>query len=154
MSETMIRPAELEQAGQMLGGRKVLKHLPATELEAHDLVRRGLPAEALGHLVDALVILKRPEQLEAALGVSIRTFQRRKTDSRPLDPDQSGRAWQFARILARATEVFGSQEAAERWLEMPALALDRRRPIDLLSTHEGLTLVETLLTRLDYGVYT
>jgi len=49
--------------------------------------------------------------------------------------------------------VLGSQEAAERWLSTPAMALDRRRPIDLLQSSEGTELVKTLLTRMDYGVY-
>jgi putative toxin-antitoxin system antitoxin component (TIGR02293 family) len=48
----------------------------------------------------------------------------------------------------------GSQEAAEQWLERPAIGLDQRRPIDLLSTPAGVELVETFLERLEYGVYT
>jgi putative toxin-antitoxin system antitoxin component (TIGR02293 family) len=66
---------------------------------------------------------------------------------------QSGRAWKFADILAKATDVFGSQEVAERWLETPAISFDQRRPIDLLSTPAGIELVEDHLVRLDYGVY-
>jgi putative toxin-antitoxin system antitoxin component (TIGR02293 family) len=70
-----------------------------------------------------------------------------------LSPEQSGRAWKFAEILAKATEVFGSQEEAERWLEHPAMGLNRQRPIDLLATPAGVELVEDFLTRLAYGVY-
>jgi putative toxin-antitoxin system antitoxin component (TIGR02293 family) len=40
------------------------------------------------------------------------------------------------------------------WLERPALGLEQRRPIDLLSTTAGVKLVEDLLGRLEYGVYT
>jgi putative toxin-antitoxin system antitoxin component (TIGR02293 family) len=60
----------------------------------------------------------------------------------------------FATILAKATEVFGSQEAAKRWLIEPAIGLDRKRPIDLLSTPTGAEMVEKFLGRLEYGVYT
>jgi putative toxin-antitoxin system antitoxin component (TIGR02293 family) len=37
---------------------------------------------------------------------------------------------------------------------MPAIALDRRRPVDLLSSPAGTELVEQLLGRMEYGVYT
>ena len=57
-------------------------------------------------------------------------------------------------ILARATALLGSRSEAERWLERPAIGLDRRRPIDLLSTTAGVELVENHLERLEYGVYT
>jgi putative toxin-antitoxin system antitoxin component (TIGR02293 family) len=60
----------------------------------------------------------------------------------------------FAEILARATTLFGSQAAAEQWLEQPATGLDQRRPIDLVTTPAGLELVEDFLGRIEYGVYT
>jgi putative toxin-antitoxin system antitoxin component (TIGR02293 family) len=86
--------------------------------------------------------------------MSLRTFQRRKdAPDKPLSQEQSGRTWKFAEILAKATDVFGSQEEAEQWLERPAIGLDQRRPIDLLATPAGIELVEQYLTRLAYGVY-
>ena len=70
-----------------------------------------------------------------------------------LSLEQSGRMWQFAEILAKATSVLGSQEEAEQWLERPAIGLDKRRPIDLLATPAGVEMVEDFLERLAYGVY-
>jgi hypothetical protein len=64
-----------------------------------------------------------------------------------------GRAWKFAEILAKATDVLGTQAEAEQWLERPAIGLDQRRPIDLLGTPAGVELVEDYLERLEYGVY-
>jgi putative toxin-antitoxin system antitoxin component (TIGR02293 family) len=63
-------------------------------------------------------------------------------------------AKRLAEVRARATEVLGSPEAAEAWLKSPALALDGQTPVEMLKTQEGLETVQTLLTRLDYGVYT
>lgn len=57
-------------------------------------------------------------------------------------------------VLAKATDVMGNQVLAEQWLITPAIALDRRRPIDLLSSPAGVEAVEQLLGRLQYGVYT
>ena len=137
----------------LLGGARVLRCAPLSALDTHDLLLGGLPGEALSHLTDHLIVLS-PQSLEKALGMSLRTVQRCKdAPYKTLNHDQSGRAWKFAEILTRATDVFGTQEAAERWLDTPAMGLDGRRPLDLLATPAGLTLVENFLTRLEYGVY-
>lgn len=144
-----------EQAANLLGGSGVLRHSTATALDAHDLVQRGIPAGALDHLLDSLVVLEREQLLDGALGMSLRTLQRLKdTPMKPLSREQSDRAWKFAEVFARAIEVFGSREEAEGWLERPSIALEQRRPIELLATAAGTALVETTIERIDYGVYT
>ncbi len=57
-------------------------------------------------------------------------------------------------MLAAASEIFGSREAAQAWLAKPAPALDQHRPIDLIATPPGYDEVMNLLQRLRYGVYT
>lgn len=144
---------DMQRVVRLLGGPPVLRDAPETFLDAHEMLVKGLPGGALDHLMGTLVILRR-DSLEKAIGMSLRTFQRRKTaPMKPLNLEQSGRTWKFAEILARATEVFGSQEEAERWLNRPATGLDQRRPIDLLATPAGIEMVEQFLTRLEYGVY-
>jgi putative toxin-antitoxin system antitoxin component (TIGR02293 family) len=139
----------------LLGGPAILGHAPRTQLEAHDLLAQGLPGEALRYLVDRLAILARNALLPTVFGMSLRTFQRhRESPERRLTLEQSSRIWRFAAILNTAIVVFGSQEAAEMWMERPAMGLDRRRPIDLLTSAAGTEMVETFLGRLQYGVYT
>lgn len=58
-----------------------------------------------------------------------------------------------ARILDRATAVFGSRLEAEQWLVSPVMGLNQRRPIDLLGTADGAETVEDFLGRVEYGVY-
>jgi putative toxin-antitoxin system antitoxin component (TIGR02293 family) len=146
--------AELHRVVELLGGARILRHPPRTSLDAHEMLVQGLPAKALRHLVDNLVVLDKTSSLEKVVGISLRTFQRRKdTPAKSLNQEQSGRTWKFAEILAKATAVFGSQRAAEQWLEHPAIGLDQRRPIDLLGTPAGTELVEDFLERLEYGVY-
>lgn len=142
---------------ELLGGPRALHRHVQSRLDAHDLLREGLPGNALRHLVDYVRLLHGPHQgaLEKAVGISLRTYQRHKEGAeRKLSPEQSGRAWKFAEILGRATDLFGSQIEAEDWLERPAMALGHRAPLDLLSTPAGLETVEDHLTRLEYGVYT
>jgi putative toxin-antitoxin system antitoxin component (TIGR02293 family) len=147
--------AEFQQVVELLGGVRVIRSRLEGPLDAHEMLLRGLPGEALRHLVDTAMILRNPATLEKAVGMSLRTFQRRRdAPEKALSQEQSGRTWKFAEILAKATAVFGSQEEAERWLERPAIGLDQRRPIDLLATPAGVELVETFLERLEYGVYT
>ena len=56
-------------------------------------------------------------------------------------------------IRAKATEIFGSASAAEAWLRTEAMALDWRRPLDLLKTDEGALAVQLLLKKIEHGVY-
>lgn len=88
------------------------------------------------------------------IGMPARTMQRKvKLPKEILNPDQSARAWRFAQVLSKASEVLGSREAAERWLSKPALGLNGRRPIELLSNSVGYELVNDFLIRMEYGVY-
>lgn len=146
---------ELQTIENLLGGPDVLRHPLDTELDAHEMLLQGLPNEALRHLVDNFQSLRMTPPLEQAVGMSLRTFQRRKdAPEKPLTPEQSGRTWKFAEILAKATAIFGSQAEAEQWLERPAMGLDQRRPLDLLATPTGTKIVEDFLVRIKYGVYT
>lgn len=145
---------EIERVARLFGGATVLRHELKTVLDAHEMLLEGLPGAAMQHLVGSLVVLQQDEALERAVGMSVRTYQRRKkSEGKPLTREQSGRSWKFAEVLARATDVLGSQEEAELWLERPAIGLDQRRPIDLLATTAGTEIVETFLKRLEHGVY-
>lgn len=146
--------AAIERAVDLLGGSRVFRNRPRNRLEVHDLLDRGLPADALTELVAKVSQNRNAAFFERAVGISFRTLQRLKAaPGRTLSKQQSGRAWQFAEIVARATEVLGSQVEAEQWLERPAMGLDQRRPIDLLATPTGVKLVEDFLGRLEHGVY-
>lgn len=146
---------EIGRVAKLLGGRRVLRRTMQTPLDAHDALERGLPSAALVYMVERLRSLgSNPDSLEKAVGMSLRTFQRRReAGAKPLTLEQGARTWKFAEILTKATEVFGSQQEAERWMEQPATALEQRRPIDLMTTPAGVELVENLLVRLEYGVY-
>ena len=143
-----------ERVAEFLGGAKTLRHAPRSRLDAHEMIRVGLPVQSLKYLLDNLTVIKMTASLEKAVGMSLRTIQRhKKKPAKALSKEHSGRTWKFAEILAKATEVFGSKEDAEKWLERAAVGLDQRRPIDLLDTPAGVELVEIYLTQLDYGVY-
>ncbi|SAL44151.1 hypothetical protein AWB72_04658 [Caballeronia concitans] len=56
-------------------------------------------------------------------------------------------------ITEQAISVLGSVQAAQDWLAAPAIALDGRRPLDMLYDPSGMRAVMTLLLRMDFCVY-
>lgn len=159
-------PTEAEQEGpradfpavaavaDLMGGDRLLNSAGDDLLAAHDVLVGGLPGEALEHLSRRIAILSKQELFEQGLGISLRTYQRRReAGDKPLSPEQSGRLWKFAEILLQAAELLGSREEAEAWLARPAVGLNQRRPIDLLASPVGVALVEEHLGRLRYGIY-
>lgn len=66
---------------------------------------------------------------------------------------QGGWAFKFAEVVAKATLVLDTREAAVQWLTSPAMGLDQQKPVDLLATPVGTQLVEELLDRIEHGVY-
>ena len=108
----------------LLGGPKVVGKYPTDPLAAHEMLQRGLPNIVIDHLFEGTSLA--PALIASVLGMSLRTRQRReKHPMELLSQEQTGRTWKFAEILTRATPLFGSQAAAEQWLEQPATGLDQ-----------------------------
>lgn len=143
----------LDRAGHLLGGYRVLKRTLGTALDVHEVLLQGLPGDALSQLERRLQVLD-AAALEKAIGMSLRTLQRRRADpSQPLSVEQSSRVWKFAEILSKASQIMGSQRDAEEWLSEPAMGLNGQKPLDLLATAAGTELVEAFLGQIEYGVY-
>lgn len=146
---------DISRTYDLLGGATTMPDEVRNIMDAHDLIMRGLPSSALLFFTERLGAVVAEGAVDKAIGVSLRTIQRRRKDGpdRALSTEQSNRVWKFAEILGMAIEVLGSREAAETWMNTPAIGLERRKPIDLLATAAGTEAVETYLTRMDYGVY-
>jgi uncharacterized protein (DUF2384 family) len=56
-------------------------------------------------------------------------------------------------IWTHAVETFGSESRALRWMRQNLAELDGRTPEDVLLEDHHSASVETILTRIDYGVY-
>lgn len=153
--ETIGSVSETLDVAMLFGGKKALRHDVSSPIAVHELILTGIPGTALERLVKQLpAISYDSDAFEKAFGMSERTYQRHKADrTKVLSPEQSSRTWNFARLLAKAAAVLGSQAEAETWMLQPALGLEGRRPIDLLATAAGSDLVREYLERLDYGVY-
>ena len=60
---------------------------------------------------------------------------------------------ELTKAVARATEVFGDEEAAFRWFGTPVAALDYATPISCLGTRQGAMRVNDVLTQIEHGVW-
>lgn len=82
-----------------------------------------------------------------------RTLARRKDQGEPLSLAESDRAMRLERVAIEAERVFASREKALQWLRSEIMALDDRRPIDLLESETGAHVVLDELIRIDYGMF-
>lgn len=129
------------------------KGRPLRAGEAAARVKAGLPVAEFDALRALLGLTA--EGLAGKIGISIATLSRRRQTGRPLDAGHSDRLLRFARLLKLATELHdGDEQAARAWLGKPARALDGETPLDHAETEAGARDVETLIGRLEYGVYT
>lgn len=143
----------------LLGGLKPLGESVVDDpteqplLQAHLTACAGLPYAALFYLIDHAKALDEVSVAQA-LDISMSALRRqRKNQHQTMPTSTGGKVLQLAEAIARAQDVFGDREEAQRWLLKKAMGLDGRRPIDLLATPQGANLVMQFLERLEYGVY-
>jgi len=154
LSELAERETRLYAASsQYLGGTKLLRHRVGSRYDVHAAILGGIPYASLFNLLSTFDALAEADVVNV-LGISARTLRRQKdTPKKAMPADLASRTWLFAETLAKATEVFGSEDRAEQWISKPAVGLDGQRPIDLLQTVQGAELVSDFLGRLEFNVY-
>ncbi len=135
----------------MLGGEPVLGKSTRQGSALAELVREGLPAEALFLLAKRLGLTQ--AEISAKIGIPQRTLTRRLTRNARLTASESDRTVRLAQVFATAAETLGSEEKAAAWLKTPNRALRGGRPLDQLDTDPGVREVEDVLGRISYGVY-
>ena len=140
-----------ERIIDVLGGAKPLKlKRKTTRLTLPAQIRAGLQFSALESLQERYHISQ--AQLQGLLDISDRTLARRRAQ-RVLSKAESDRLYRLARVAARAEEVLGSRETAERWLKEPLPTLGGETPLSLLDTDEGAQQVGDVLGRIEHGVF-
>jgi len=57
------------------------------------------------------------------------------------------------KVMAHTFAVFEDEDKVKRWLNAPNRALNQVKPIDLFNSIEGLEKVNTILGRIEEGIY-
>jgi putative toxin-antitoxin system antitoxin component (TIGR02293 family) len=135
---------------ETLGGRNVLKERLADYTAVIHRARAGLPYAALEAVAARYGIPV--ATLARVIDLPPRTLARRKKERR-LSATESDRLVRVARAAASAEDVLEDRDNAGRWLQKPNRALGGVAPLDLLNSDLGAEQVETILVRIDYGVY-
>ncbi len=135
----------------VLGGQKILRRQVTSDAQLTTLTREGLPVGSLTLLANELSVERKT--VARVVGISERTLSRRTAKSELLSADVSDRTVRMARILAQATETFGTREKASLWLQSPNRVLEGQTPLSLLDTDAGVRSVETVLGRIEWGLY-
>ena len=133
---------------------------PAAEVQFISEVRSGLLPDEAQRQVRELAIrmgLTVPE-MAGVLATPGRAFARRQgvksgDKASPLTKVQSERLLLLARVAAHGLAVFEDQGKFNRWLRRPLEMLQNQSPLQLLDTATGFRLVDQLLGRIEYGVY-
>ena len=86
-------------------------------------------------------------------GMSPRNQSRLRKDNGILNPLIVDRLNRFNRITGQAINLFEDTHRAIVWLQTPKNSLSGMTPLAALSTDEGAKLVEEILYRTEYGIY-
>lgn len=162
---------------QLLGGAEVLGRPLETNLDLVRATRQGLPTLAAVRLAGEFLGSKTSAWFERARNMKFETVSDAFLDASTLTkmgafgsvldslllasangktlltPTESDVVVRTARAMARATEVLGEKSKAAHWLSSPNRALGGEIPMSLLDTSAGEYEVETILGRIEYGVY-
>ena len=114
------------------------------------IIRDGLPAKSFEATARALALPQ--TELAKALGLVVRTLQRRLAKRDRLTHEESERSIRAARALAKANAVLGRENGRD-WLREPSRALGGATPLSLLDTADGFTRVMDELGRIEHGVF-
>jgi putative toxin-antitoxin system antitoxin component (TIGR02293 family) len=135
----------------LLGGAKLVDAQINSEFDLIALSNKGLKKASLDALIGHLGISKKAFA-ENILHLSVKTFERKK-DEDLLDSRTSSHLIEIAKVVEHAFDVFGDETKAQRWLNSEIRALNFMKPIDLFHIPTGLAMVDNILGRIEYGVY-
>lgn len=133
----------LDTAGQWIGER------PESEFDFARYAENGLSTDVVrimtGHGLTSTEV--------DALVIPHRTLKHRRSRRQRLSRDESDRAIRLARVLARASAVFGEEQKSLAWMRRPAQRFEGRSPMQMLATEAGGRLVEEALIQIDEGMF-
>jgi putative toxin-antitoxin system antitoxin component (TIGR02293 family) len=135
----------------LLGGKNIVTQPIRSEFDIISLSNEGITKASLDALIGHLGISKKAFS-ENILDSSVKTLERKKSTDK-LDKRISSHVIEIAKVVEHAFVVFEDEEKVKKWLNAPNRALNNIKPIDLFYLPTGLGMVDDILGRIEYGVY-
>lgn len=121
-----------------------------TPLQLIDRSRQGLAGSEADRIARLLGVSDK--EMAPLLNQSVATFHRQSKTGR-LDAATSERLLLLGRLAHYGATVFQDQGKFTRWLRRPLRLLGDRSPLALMDSSTGVQLVEDILGRIEYGVF-
>ena len=151
IAEKKSRPKIKLNLVNLLGGKNIIEKPLNTDFDLILLSNEGITKASLDALIGYLGISKKAFS-ENILDASVKTFERKKSTDK-LDRHTSSLIIEIARVVEHAFAVFEDEEKVKNWLNYPNRSLNNTKPIDLFYMPTGLNMVNTILGRIEEGVY-
>jgi len=135
----------------LLGGKTILAMSIQSDFDLIALSNEGITKASLDALIGHLGISKKSFS-ENILDASVKTLERKKNTDR-LDKRTSSHIIEITKVVEHAFLVFENEDKVKSWLNYPNRALNNTKPIDLFYIPTGLKMVDDILGRIEYGVY-
>lgn len=122
-------------------------HRPYTLIK---LVREGIPYSeftAVSNLAPFTL-----KEWATFLNVSTRTLERHRDKDKAFRQEQSERILAIFQLLNYGISVFGDNDGFFDWLGSESIAIGAIRPMELLDTNIGISMVRDELGRLEHGI--
>lgn len=113
-------------------------------------IREGVPKKALDSLIEVTGISA--TEMAAIIRTSDRTL-RRYLPKQKLNPEQSERVIELAKVYSRGEEVFGTLDAFREWMNNSVRALGNKKPKEYLDTSMGIEMLMDELGRIEHGIF-
>lgn len=132
----------------------------AEPVERIDMIKSGLPASEAKRILSDIAVNQAAGY--RALDISPATMNRKVKDKGRLSPAESERVLGVARLVGQIQAIveesgdpegFDAAAWLSRWLSEPLPALGGVRPLDMLDTIEGQSLVSASLARIQGAAY-
>jgi putative toxin-antitoxin system antitoxin component (TIGR02293 family) len=146
--ETLLAPTRPEPEPEFYGQSAGIRAKGLTEVMG--LLNKGLPLSAFDRLSKSMGLSV--IDLGRIAKISLRTIRRRKQEGK-LTPEESERVYRIACVFDKALDVFADAGLAREWFKTPLIALGGKTPLDFCTVEVGAREVETLLGRIEHGVF-
>ena len=114
------------------------------------VIRKGVSKKAIDKLMEITGITS--NEMAFIIRLSDRTLRRYKSQTL-LNPEQSEKVVELARLYSRGEEAFGNLENFKEWMNSTVMALGNKRPKEFLDTSLGIDILMDELGRIEHGIF-